>query len=710
MTRLVSLAMMLAGIAIGALSPSPAAGVEFQVNTTEDLYDADPGDGVCADGEGRCTLRAAVEEASALPGPDRILLPPGVYTLQFPVVEDMGFAGDLDVRDDLSVEGAGADVTIVDGSLVEGIFQVFPEVESFALANLTLRNAGGPAVSSRARRSSITDAIVEGSAGSGIYFTGGIRGGELQIVRSEIRGNRGGGINAFSAVVSITDSLVSENGADLTSGAGGVRSDAGRLSIQRTRVLGNFRSGIVTDRSAAEITQSIVADNLGSGLSTASVGARVVASTFSGNDIGLAVTTFESLTVIDSTVSGNRVGIDQGLSTRAFLRGTTINGNEIGLGGLHGPAGTADRAVLSNVVLAGNGQDCQTSGAAVVTSEGYNLIGDSTGCTIVAAEGDQIGAPGSPIDPGLGPLADNGGPTPTHAPQPGSPLIDAGNPALPGSSEAACSVFDQRGVAHLQDGDGDDVARCDIGAVERPGATVPALDTSFSRYDFGKVEVGGESTHILTISNVGSATLTVSGVELLTALGAGFVRDPVAALPIAMEPGGHLDVRMRFLPVAEGQAAALLRIASDDPQRPEVHLPLGGAGVASDDETLALLTRIDTEVAEGDLTGTGDAPQERLVAFRDAVEAAEDLLEHGRLREACRQLETALRRVDGTSPPPDLVEGAARGTVHVAILTLRSDLGCDELPPPGCGLGPEIALALAAITSLRKRWAGRVPA
>jgi hypothetical protein len=59
----------------------------------------------------------------------------------------------------------------------------------------------------------------------------------------------------------------------------------------------------------------------------------------------------------------------------------------------------------------------------------------------------------------LGPLADNGGPTETHALLPGSPAIDTAN-------DASCPAIDQRGEARPFDGDGDGMAHCDIGSVE----------------------------------------------------------------------------------------------------------------------------------------------------------------------------------------------------------------------------------------------------
>ena len=77
----------------------------------------------------------------------------------------------------------------------------------------------------------------------------------------------------------------------------------------------------------------------------------------------------------------------------------------------------------------------------VLLSTGYNIIGNNADAVINSQPTDQIGTPASPIDPLLGPLADNGGPTLTHALQPGSPAINRGDPAaLP---------QDQRGYGRL---------------------------------------------------------------------------------------------------------------------------------------------------------------------------------------------------------------------------------------------------------------------
>lgn len=106
---------------------------------------------------------------------------------------------------------------------------------------------------------------------------------------------------------------------------------------------------------------------------------------------------------------------------------------------------------IRNTILANNSNaNCSNSGT--LSSYGFNLDSGST-CGFTAA-GDQAN-----IDPKLGPLRDNGGPTQTHALLDRSPAIDAVN-------TIQCPLIDQRGAARPADGDGNGTFICDAGAYE----------------------------------------------------------------------------------------------------------------------------------------------------------------------------------------------------------------------------------------------------
>ena len=104
----VALAITLHGIFFSV--PAQAAAV-FTVNTNIiDVVDANPGDGVCdaVPPKNVCTLRAAIEEANALPGADEIILPPNTYLLTI--------VAELTITDNLTITGGGASTTIIDGN------------------------------------------------------------------------------------------------------------------------------------------------------------------------------------------------------------------------------------------------------------------------------------------------------------------------------------------------------------------------------------------------------------------------------------------------------------------------------------------------------------------------------------------------------------------------------------------------------------------
>jgi CSLREA domain-containing protein len=170
-----------------------------------------------------------------------------------------------------------------------------------------------------------------------------------------------------------------------------------------------------------------------------------------------------SLTVVNSTVTGNRAvgdggGIDESRG-RASLLSSTVTANladsdsfQGGNGGGIGVFITGAVFSVQSSLIAGNtdsggeAPDCVAQADVVLVSLGHTLIGDPTGCTFTGGPGDITG-----VRPKLGPLADNGGPTPTHALRPGSPALGGG---------ALCPATDQRGVPRSLGG------LCDIGAYE----------------------------------------------------------------------------------------------------------------------------------------------------------------------------------------------------------------------------------------------------
>ena len=155
----------------------------------------------------------------------------------------------------------------------------------------------------------------------------------------------------------------------------------------------------------------------------------------------------ENVTVTGNTVTGG--GLGGGLynlgGTNMTVRSSTLVGNAAGAGtALHNGGSTT----VSNVLFVGS---CDGT---VDVSGGGSLESPGDSCGLDAAS-DQV----SVADPALGALADNGGPTDTHALLPGGPAIDQGENAL-------CPDLDQRGEARPFDGDYDGTADCDVGAFE----------------------------------------------------------------------------------------------------------------------------------------------------------------------------------------------------------------------------------------------------
>lgn len=206
----------------------------------------------------------------------------------------------------------------------------------------------------------------------------------------------------------------------------------------------------------------------------------------------------------------------------------------------------------------------------------------------------------------------------------------------------------------------------------------PDIDVVPLVIDFGGVNAFTSLDMIVTISNIGGADLTVSEILLSGDPSFTAIADPA---PLVLAPGDVVDITATFSPTdALVLKQATLTITSDDADEGSVVVSLIGNGLvdALEGEATVLETAIDAAIAGGTLVGdgSGKSANGRLNAFANMVEAAGDLIEAGFFEDACRQLKSALRRVDGSPRPPDFVVGDDAALIADQIEFLRDSLMC----------------------------------
>jgi CSLREA domain-containing protein len=454
-----------------------AACATYTVNSLLDATDAAPGNGVCATSGGVCTLRAAIAEGNA-----------------------NGCAGTRDIT--FSVTG-----TITLGNTAFNFLSPFRNTNIIGPgANLLTIDGGLNAQTQVFLMSSGTHTI------SGVTIQSGSSSGTSQ--------PQAGGIYARTGSNLALDSVVLRNNVAETEG-GAFVFENGTYSISNSTISGNQASAC------------------GVGLIT-----------FGG-----------SLTITNTTISQNFANVrggalcSYGTGTQLIIRKSTITGNSTGVGGGGIHCYVQSRLTLGNSIVAANTtatsqrQDIWIEGglggAGPVTDEGYNLIGKVDGANdngpvfTVGTPGtnnNYVGTNASPLDPRIGPLTNNGGPTPTHALLAGSYAIDKGK-------LVAGATNDQRGLPRPYDNPlvapapgGDD---SDIGAYEAQTTLIPPIiSVAGGPLVFPDTPVSGISPEL---------TYTVDGTDLFANL---VVTAPNTNFQVSTTSGSGFGPSVSLTPVS----------------------------------------------------------------------------------------------------------------------------------------------------------------
>ena len=379
---------------MGAFEAHPLPVSSLIVSTA---VDEDDGDFSAGD----LSLREAIILANANLGPDTITFSPNLNGT--PILLEMG---EIQIADETRFTGNGAARTIVDAQHASRVFKILGDETDVVLDSLTLQNgrtAGNIAKGGAVRLDGFGTLLVTASRITGSSTAG--------------TNAEGGAISAVYGEVILVDSQLSGNSTSGLSGEGGaVFSRYGSVTVRNSTLNDNYTTGETSEGGAITVFHGDI---------------NIVNSTLSGNRVdgpssfggGAIFTDTGDVSIVNSTLTGNSAAVGGGV--------VKYQSADPSVGG--------DSLTIHNSIVAGNigtGPDIDNPNSATIAVF-HSLIGDNDGTNLSEAQtpdsnGNLIGdsSQSGAIDPLLGPLQDNGGPTFTHALLAGSLALNAGSNTL----------------------------------------------------------------------------------------------------------------------------------------------------------------------------------------------------------------------------------------------------------------------------------------
>lgn len=369
------------------------------VTVNFDGEDDDPGNGICATVGGDCTLRAAIQEANALPGSQTITFAP--TTNYSPIIlsiagdsEDEAYTGDLDLLEDVVITGNGKNLTVIDADSIDRVFHIPDEHPIVAeISEVTItggdNNTAGGILHESGTLTIINSQITGNTANDGV---GGISNdASLYLINSEVSNNvattdggsstAGGIYNEEDGVMEISDSTISSNNGGYSGGI----CNKGTLLVISSQISGNsaYEGGGITNTDHLTLIQTEITGNQ---TSTDGNGGGIL--NFDEGSVDISGTYTGTLLAGNSVISGNTAGYGGGIFSQGDSAMVTIhsyveikNNQVTGFtlptgGGIYNLDGTvelsgSDIKISGN--LAGNGGGIANFSSGHVTIAGANI-------------------------------------------------------------------------------------------------------------------------------------------------------------------------------------------------------------------------------------------------------------------------------------------------------------------------------------------------